>query len=172
MNRRREGAYAHFLSLQLGQPGHSLHSLHSAPRSKRRGPYGGCSVIVPLLFSLLLPWHRSTPSPHPSSASPAVSFRSVKQNPPKISALTVSIKDRKWRFYITKVEKLSGRDPSGIRLLQSIFPPPHLRLTGPDHLLSRLQDPQVEEKPLTLEGRLYVGERMFFVTIVNPLPQE
>ena len=93
------------------------------------------------------------------------------KKPPGLSTLTVSIKEKKWRFHITKVEKLTGRDPSGTRLLQSIFPP-QLRLTGPAQLLSQLQDPQVEGKPLVIEGPLYVGDRMFFVTIVTILPQE
>ncbi len=93
------------------------------------------------------------------------------EKPPGLSTLTVSIKEKKWRLHLTKVEKLSGRDHSGTRLLQSIFPP-HLRLTGPAHLLSMLQNPQAEGKPLTIEGHLYVGDRLFFVTIINIPPQE
>ncbi|NOT57100.1 MAG: hypothetical protein HOP18_21070 [Deltaproteobacteria bacterium] len=91
--------------------------------------------------------------------------------PAGLSTLTVSIKEKKWRLHLTKVEKLSGHDHSGTRLLQSIFPP-HLRLTGPAPLLDLLRDPAVEGKPLTIEGHLYVGDRMFFVTIVNTPPQE
>ncbi|MSQ48118.1 MAG: hypothetical protein EXR78_06985 [Deltaproteobacteria bacterium] len=81
-----------------------------------------------------------------------------------LSTLTVSIKETKWRFHITKVEKLTGRDPSGTRLLESLFPR-HLRFIGPDHLLNVLRDPQIEGTVMTIEGHLYVGERMFLLTI-------
>jgi hypothetical protein len=131
-------------------------------------------VVVHLLFLFFFPVTSTAqinPEPPPLVHFTGSFHPLSETKPPGLSTLTVSIKETKWRFHITKVEKLSGRDPSGTRLLESIFPP-HLRLTGPAHLLSRLQDPQVEGKPLTLEGRLYVGERMFFVTIVNPLPQE
>lgn len=82
--------------------------------------------------------------------------------PPGLSTLTVSIKEKQWRLHITKVEKLSGRDPSGTRVLESLFPR-QLRFTGPKQLLNVLQDPQIEGKLITVEGHLYVGERMFFL---------
>ena len=131
-------------------------------------------VVVHLLFLFFFPVTATAqinPEPPPLVRFTGSFLPLSETKTPRLSTLTVSIKETKWRFHIAKVEKLSGRDPSGTRLLESIFPP-HLRLTGPDHLLSRLQDPQVQGKPLTLEGHLYVGERMFFVTIVNPLPQE
>jgi hypothetical protein len=67
---------------------------------------------------------------------------------------------------INRIEKLTGRDPSGTRLLESIFPR-DLRFTGPEHLLNVLRDPQNEGTVMTIEGRLYVGERMFLLTSVT-----
>jgi hypothetical protein len=83
-----------------------------------------------------------------------------------LSTLTVSIKGTKWRMMINRIEKLTGRDPSGTRLLESIFPR-HLRFTGPEHLLNVLRDPQNEGTVMTIEGRLYVGEHMFLLTSVT-----
>ncbi len=84
----------------------------------------------------------------------------------ELSSLTVSIKETKWRFRIAKVEKLSGRDPSGTRLLESIFPR-QLHFTGPPHLLNLLRDPQIEGTLMTIEGRLYVGEHMFLLISIT-----
>jgi hypothetical protein len=122
-------------------------------------------VVVHLLFLFFFPVPSTAqinPEPPPLVRFTGSFLPLAATTPPELSTLTVSIKETKWRFHIAQVEKLSGRDPSGTRLLESIFPP-HLRLTGSDQLLSRLQDPQVEGKPLTLEGRLYVGERMFLL---------
>lgn len=79
--------------------------------------------------------------------------------------LTVSITGTKWLLRITNVQKLTGRDPDGWRLLQALFPP-EVRFVGPPELLQLLQNPHIAGKPLTIEGRLYVGERMFFVTTI------
>jgi hypothetical protein len=89
----------------------------------------------------------------------------------ELSSLTVSIKETKWHFRIAKVEKLSGRDPSGTRLLESIFPR-QLHFTGPEHLLNLLRDPQIEGTLMTIEGRLYVGERMFLLLNITEGPAQ
>ena len=91
--------------------------------------------------------------------------------PAELSSLTVSIKETKWRFRIAKVEKLSGRDPSGTRLLESLFPR-HLRFTGPEHLLNTLRDPRIEGMLVTVEGHLYVGERMFLLLHITEGPSQ
>jgi hypothetical protein len=131
-------------------------------------------IVVVFLLSLCCPvlsTAQISPDPPPLVRFTGSFLPLTETKPPGLSTLTVSIKKKKWRFLITKVEKLSGRDPSGTRLLESIFPP-QLRLTGPAPLLSLLQDPQVEGKPLIVEGHLYIGDRMFFVTIVNTQSQE
>jgi len=84
----------------------------------------------------------------------------------ELSSLMVSIKETKWYLRIAKVEKLSGRDPSGTRLLESLFPR-QIQITGPEHLLNILRDPRIAGTAMTLEGRLYVGERMFFLTTIT-----
>jgi hypothetical protein len=82
------------------------------------------------------------------------------------STLNVAIKETKWRMRIAKVEKLTGRSPSGTRLLESIFPR-QLHFTGPEHLLNALRDPQIEGHIISVEGRLYVRDHMFLVTEVS-----
>jgi hypothetical protein len=83
-----------------------------------------------------------------------------------LHVLTVSIKGTKWLFRITKVEKLTGRAASELRILEGLFPP-QLQLLGPEELLGPLQAPEITGKPLALEGRLYTGGRMLFLTAVE-----
>jgi hypothetical protein len=92
------------------------------------------------------------------------------KRPGALAMLTVSVEGTQWKFNVAKVEKLTGKEVGSLRLLQSIFPP-QLRFTGPDELLRPLQDPQVAGKPLVIEGRLYVGDRMLFVTAVKQLEE-
>ena len=80
--------------------------------------------------------------------------------------LTVSVKDTKWIFRIAKVEKLTGRNPSGWRLLQDLFPQ-QVRFVGPAELLHPLQEPEIVGKLLIIEGRLYTGDRMLLITAVE-----
>lgn len=82
------------------------------------------------------------------------------------SSLNVSIKSVKWRMQIAKVEKLSGRSPSGTRLLEGLFPR-QLHFTGPAELLNVLRDPQIEGQMIIIEGHLYVGDHMFLVTKIT-----
>jgi hypothetical protein len=83
-----------------------------------------------------------------------------------LATLTVSVKDTQWSFRVAKVEKLTGTDPSGWRLLQNLFPP-RLRFVGPAELLHPLQEPEIVGKLLIIEGRLYTGDRMFLITSVE-----
>ena len=88
-----------------------------------------------------------------------------------LSTLTVSVKETKWIFKVAKIEKLTGTASSDLRLLQSLFPA-QLRFIGPDALLDLLQAPEIAGKSLTIEGRLYVGDRMLFLTaVVEGQPQ-
>ena len=134
------------------------------------GAKGGVlMVVVHLLFLFFFPATSTAqinPEPPPLVRFTGSFHPLSETKPPGLSTLTVSVKDTKWRFHVTKVEKLSGRDPSGTRLLESIFPR-HLRFVGPPHLLDVLQNPQSKGKLMTLEGRLYVGERMFLLIKVT-----
>jgi len=87
-----------------------------------------------------------------------------------LHTLTVSIQGKKRLFRIANVEKLTGMDPNGWRLLQDLFPS-DLRLIGPEALLSPLLHPESEGKTLTIEGNLYSGDRMFVVTAVREPPK-
>ncbi|MGE0824891.1 MAG: hypothetical protein AB7G75_16800 [Candidatus Binatia bacterium] len=133
--------------------------------------------LTPLFLALIfLLWPMAMPAQITPEPPPLVRFTgsflpvSEGQNS-TLSTLTVSIKGKRWWFRIAKIEKLTGRHSSGTRLLQSLFPR-FLHLTGPEHLLNTLQDPQIEGQPLTLEGRLYVGEHMLFVTLIDTQSQQ
>jgi hypothetical protein len=128
--------------------------------------------IVLLLIFLLCPALTSaqiSPEPPPLVRFTGSFLPLTGEEASGLSTLTVSIKGTKWRMMINRIEKLTGRDPSGMRLLESIFPR-HLRFTGPDHLLNILSDPKIEGNLMTIEGRLYVSEHMLLVTIVTPQP--
>lgn len=103
-------------------------------------------MIVILFLFLLFPSVTSpvqiNPEPPPLVRFTGSFLPLSETKPPGLPTLTVSIKDTKWRFHVSKVEKLSGRDPSGTRLLESLFPR-DLHFTGPKHLLNALRDPQI-----------------------------
>ena len=128
--------------------------------------------IVLLLIFLLCPALTSaqiSPEPPPLVRITGSFLPLTGEEASGLSTLTVSIKGTKWRMMINRIEKLTGRDPSGTRLLESLFPR-HLRFTGPDDLLNILSDPKIEGTLMTIEGRLYTSERMLLVTIVTPQP--
>ena len=61
---------------------------------------------------------------------------------------------------------LTATTNSGCGLLKDLFPP-HLRLTGPDELLAPLQQHDIAGRPFILEGRLYAGDHMLYLTAVT-----
>jgi hypothetical protein len=88
------------------------------------------------------------------------------QEPNDLPILRVSIKGTKWILKIVKIEKLTGKPSSDLQLLQSFFPP-QLQLTGPRELIDSLREPGIAGKLLTIEGRLYTGDRLLFVIAVK-----
>jgi hypothetical protein len=83
-----------------------------------------------------------------------------------MNTFTIFIEGKKWIFRVAKVEQLTGWDADGWRLLRKLFPA-EMRFLGPKELISRLQDPELMGKRLTLEGQLYVGSKMFFINMVE-----
>lgn len=83
-----------------------------------------------------------------------------------LPTLTILIKGDKRIFRIVNVEKLTGNDPDGWRLLRALFPP-EVRCVGPEKPLSLLQTSEIMGRRITIEGHLYVGSRMFFVKFVR-----
>jgi hypothetical protein len=83
-----------------------------------------------------------------------------------LQTLTVRVRDNKWRLRIREIKALTATTQSGWSLLNDLFPP-HLRLTGPDELIVSLQREDIVGHPLMLEGRLYVGDHMLFLTAVT-----
>jgi hypothetical protein len=85
-----------------------------------------------------------------------------KKSDDSLHTLRVFIRNNEWLFRLDNVETLTGMN-RGWMILNDIFPP-ELRFTGPENLLRLLQDAESTGKPITVEGRLYIGDRMFVVT--------
>lgn len=79
--------------------------------------------------------------------------------------LWISVRGKEWQFRLTNVEVLTGTN-YGWMILSDIFPP-HLRLSAPEHLLARLERPEIVGQPLTIEGRLYRANRVLLVTALE-----
>ncbi len=83
-----------------------------------------------------------------------------------LQTLTVRVKKDKWRLRIREIKALTATTNSGWGLLKDLFPP-WLRFAGPDELLAPLQQQDIAGKPFILEGRLYVGDHMLYLTAVT-----
>ena len=134
------------------------------------------ATAIALLLSLLWPTAATTQELPQLEPPPLVRFTGAlhpleEKGRGGLSTLTVSVKETKWIFKVAKIEKLTGTATSDLRLLESLFPA-QLRFIGPDALLDLLQAPEIAGKSLTIEGRLYVGDRMLFLTaVVEGQPQ-
>jgi hypothetical protein len=84
----------------------------------------------------------------------------------ELRTLVVTVKDTKWRLRIREIKALTATTHHGWGLLKDLFPP-RLRLTGPKDLLAVLQQDDIAGLPIILEGRLYVGDHMLYVTAVT-----
>ena len=84
----------------------------------------------------------------------------------ELQTLVVTVKETKWRLRIREIKALTTANRHGWGLLKDLFPP-RLRLTGPSDLLTRLQQEDIAGLPVILEGRLYVGDHMLYVTAVT-----
>jgi|GEM_PF-3115647 len=84
------------------------------------------------------------------------------QNRDSLHTLTVIAGQQKWLFRLDNVETLS-EPQTGEMILNDIFPPV-LHVTGPEPLLQVLQTAEATRTPVTVEGRLYLSDRMLAVT--------
>ena len=80
--------------------------------------------------------------------------------------LTVLVAKKRWIFRLAKVENLTGRDLSALRLLQVLFPP-HVHFIGLEEFVRPLQDPEVLGKRLRIEGLLYTADRVLLITAME-----
>ena len=83
-----------------------------------------------------------------------------------LQTLTVQVKKDKWRLRIREVKSLTATTNSGWGLLKDLIPP-WLRLVGPDELIALLQRSDIAGQLLVLEGRLYIGDHMLYLTAVT-----
>jgi hypothetical protein len=83
-----------------------------------------------------------------------------------LQTLIVQVKERKWKMRIREIKALTATNHTGWGLLKDLFPP-RLRFTGADETLAPLQQEDIAGRPFVLEGRLYVGDHMLYVTAVT-----
>src|SRR5437016_4254904 len=79
--------------------------------------------------------------------------------------LEVFIGNEKSTFVLDKM-KIVGSVGLNRATLQRLFPPV-IRFVGPDELMRRLKSPKIMGKVITIEGLLYTGSRMLFLTEVD-----
>lgn len=79
--------------------------------------------------------------------------------------LNVIIGKERWTFLLDKMEIVGGVGLNRL-ILQRLFPP-LVRFVGPDDLIRRLKSPKIAGKTLTIEGLLYTGSGILFVTGVD-----
>lgn len=84
----------------------------------------------------------------------------------ELHTLVVTVKQTKWRLRIREIKALTATTSHGWGLLKDLFPP-RLRFVGPADLIARLQQDDIAGLPLILEGRLYVGDHMLYLTAVT-----
>jgi hypothetical protein len=90
----------------------------------------------------------------------------------ELRTLVVTVKETKWRLRIREIKALTAANHHGWGLLKDLFPP-RLRLAGPSDLLARLQQEDIAGILIILEGRLYIGDHMLYVTAVTvPEPND
>lgn len=87
-----------------------------------------------------------------------------------LHTLRVLIQDQEWLFRLDNVETLTGTN-YGWMILNDIFPP-ELHFTGPDDLMRTLQAAERTDSPVSVEGRLYISDRMFAVTAAEAIVQK
>lgn len=85
------------------------------------------------------------------------------KQPSKSTTLRIYVKGKSWKLHIQEITALTATTQSGWALLRNLLPP-KLRLIGADALLLPLTEETIAGKPLTLEGRLYVGAHQLFVS--------
>ena len=81
-------------------------------------------------------------------------------------SLEVSIDGKLWELRIRTVESLTGLEPAR-SLLRDIGS--FLVIKGPQELLARLQSQDKPGQALTIEGRLYIRDRVLLLTTVAPV---
>ena len=83
-----------------------------------------------------------------------------------LQTLTVQVKEHKWKMRIREIKALTATNSNGWSLLKDLFPP-RLRFTGADETLAPLRQEDIAGRPFVVEGRLYVGDHMLYVTAVT-----
>jgi hypothetical protein len=79
-----------------------------------------------------------------------------------LHTLRVFIGRKEWLFQLEDIETLTGTN-RGWTILNEIFPS-ELRLIDSEDLIGPLQQPEMAGKLITVEGRLYAGDRTLVVT--------
>ncbi len=86
----------------------------------------------------------------------------------ELRTLIVLVHDQLWRFRLDAVEEVTGGSHGRVHLRD--LRKCSVRLYGADVLITRLQQPEISGKHITIEGHLYTKERRLLVTVVEETP--
>jgi hypothetical protein len=87
-----------------------------------------------------------------------------------VNAYTVSVEDKKWILDIERADALFGA-AQGLSVIKKIYPP-LMTFVGQKELVEKLKNPEIEGKPYTLEGYLYIKTRAFRLSKVQGPEEE
>ena len=79
----------------------------------------------------------------------------------KTDTLTFTVRGQEWRFHAADAKTFTGTNRLGKFILRDLFPG-FLRGSGARAVLDATQN--ADGQPITLEGRLYVGDRRVLIT--------
>jgi len=82
-----------------------------------------------------------------------------------VNAYTVSVEEKNWIFDIERADALFGAT-QGLSVIKKIYPP-FMTFVGPKELVQKLKSPEIEGKPYTLEGYLYMKTRILRLSKVQ-----
>jgi hypothetical protein len=129
------------------------------------------SLLISLvLFTNLLPAFAQSP-PAPGYIPPLIRITGAIFDPKEqfhdsFANFDVRINEKPWILRVRDVESLTTNVPGGLPLLRNLGG--FLILSGPPELTARLESEEHRGHPVTIEGRLYVEERVLTLTAVEP----
>ena len=124
--------------------------------------------FVALLTAVAPVFAQSPPSPGylpPLIRITGALFEPGEQFSDSSATFDVRIAEKLWTLRVRDVESLTSRVPGGVSLLRNLGG--FLIITGPVELVTHLTSEETRGQPLTIEGRLYMTERVLTLTAVE-----
>lgn len=88
-----------------------------------------------------------------------------KENAAHMNTFTIRVKNKELLFSIKSAKELDGNKTDS-EILKNIWPP-ILTFQGPDNLIDSLLNPDIAGKKFTVQGALYVSERILHVNSIT-----